>query len=385
MLNRRQVAQTAAALALPAWLRYARAEEAGVSKGAVHLATSMPLSGPVGGLGRSMRAGMQLVVDDVNVQGGVHGRLLNLHVADDAYDAQRAVANLRKSIDANELFACIAVGATPANQLAIPFLEERKIPYLAPFTGSSSVRLPEYTHTFHLRASYTDEVHALIDRVLAMGLQEIAVVYADTQFGESLRDDAVQALEKRKRTPKTVVAIKINASNAKQAADTVVAKRPAAVFLATSGRMSVEVIRHLKAGALKLPVFTTSVGLPPNAFTTLKGTLVGAGVMQVVPNPNQGKMKLVRSYQSAMRAAGLKERTVVGMEGYINMRVMVEALQRAGNNVGKELTRPVLLRALRSIRGWDLEGFKLDFGAQAPYVGSQYTSLGVVSRSGKLI
>lgn len=406
-VDRRGFVQMAAVgMTAPVWLRYAHATEAGVLDGKIHLASTLPLTGPLGRIGNGMMLGLQAAVGSVNARGGVAGRTLELHVLDDAHDPQVAEQNIQNLMQQNKVFACIACGGTPVNQRLIPFLEKQKVPYVAPFTGSDTVRKKDYTHTFHVRASYTEEVSKLVQLVSGMGIDDIGVVYSANAFGESLRDSALQTMQAMKRKVVGAVSVRMDAKDAVQAANKMLAFKPAAVFLATSGRASVKVLQELRARASHLPVFTTSVGFPPGAQTGLKEKMVGVGIMQVVPNPDKRAIKVVRDYRQALRA--MTERDVpssAGMEGYINMQVLVEGLRRAGvvgagasnskqNKTAKaekdsaksvELTREGLLAGLRSMRDWNAGGYAIDFGGAAPYEGSSYADLAVVSRSGKLI
>lgn len=347
----------------------------------LHFASTLPLSGPLGQTGAALAAGMQAVVALLNAEGGIHGHLLRLHVLDDAYDAQVAEQNIRLAAEQSPLLACIACGGTPINQRLIPLLEQQKMPYVAPFTGSESVRLSDYTHTFHVRASYHDEARALIRTVKRMGIGDIGIIYAANAFGQSLRDVTISVMREHGDRPVAAESVRMDAADAAQAARRIWSARPSAVFLATSGRASVKILQQLKDQAVQLPAFTTSVGFPPGAHTVLKDRMTGTGIMQVVPNPEKTSIKLVRHYRHIMRSAGADYRSPAAMEGYINMQVMAEALRRTGKNPD----RSSLLEALRSIQGWNMGGFRIDFGASAPYQGSQYTDLGVVSRSGRLI
>ena len=63
----------------------------GVSKDTIVIGTIQDLSGPVAAYGKAARNGLQLRVDEINEQGGIHGRKIKLIVEDNAYDPKRAV------------------------------------------------------------------------------------------------------------------------------------------------------------------------------------------------------------------------------------------------------------------------------------------------------
>ena len=66
-------------------------ESQGVSKTEITLGSIQDLSGPLAGFGKQLRNGMMLRVNEVNEQGGVNGRKLNLLVEDSGYDPKKAV------------------------------------------------------------------------------------------------------------------------------------------------------------------------------------------------------------------------------------------------------------------------------------------------------
>ena len=66
---------------------HASAQTQGVSKNEIVLGSIQDLSGPLASLGKQVRYGMQLRVDELNEQsGGIHGRKIRLLIEDSQYD-----------------------------------------------------------------------------------------------------------------------------------------------------------------------------------------------------------------------------------------------------------------------------------------------------------
>ena len=88
-LARRQVL-AAAAVGLPGlgWSGAARAQE-----GAIKIAQSTALTGPLGDLGSAMHQGAKAAFAGINARGGVHGKATELVTQDDTYDVPKALAN----------------------------------------------------------------------------------------------------------------------------------------------------------------------------------------------------------------------------------------------------------------------------------------------------
>ena len=74
----------------------ARADEVGVSSDTILFGQAAALDGPSSALGRGMRQGIVAAFEEINAQGGIHGRKLKLISRDDGYDPDRSVAQARQ-------------------------------------------------------------------------------------------------------------------------------------------------------------------------------------------------------------------------------------------------------------------------------------------------
>jgi hypothetical protein len=85
---------------------------------------------------------------------------------------------------------------------------------------------------------------------------------------------------------------------------------------------------------------------------------------------------LAREYRAALQAAGFGQHvSFIGLEAYMNARLMVEGLRRAG----RDLTRPRFIQALESLRHFDLGGFELDYG-KGVRQGSRFVDLTIIGK-----
>ena len=79
-------------------------EQPGVSDRSILFGQSAAFSGSAQELGRNMRLGMQAAFREVNEQGGVHGRRLELVSLDDGYEPEAAIDNTRQLIEGERGF-----------------------------------------------------------------------------------------------------------------------------------------------------------------------------------------------------------------------------------------------------------------------------------------
>jgi len=381
MQRRQFVTQALAAtavLAAPAFLRSALAQEGGIAGKTLSIGCSAALSGPLAGFGQDVKAGAEAALAHINGRGGIHGRTLQLHVVDDAYVPQRTTENVQKMIGQGSAFALLSCVGTPNNTAILPLVEDAGVPYVAPFTGASSLRKGA-RNVFHVRASYTDEVRRLAQRLAVMGLQGIGVVYLDNPYGREMLEEATRALAEQNVKPSVQAALATDGKNLNEVLAQVAQARPTAVLLATAGAASVGLVRGLKKEVPGLLMAGVSATLSSDGLKQLGDAGSGLALTLVMPDPQRARTALVRDYQAAMRARGSEDFTLGSLEAYVNMRVLAEGLERAG----ADPTRAKLRNALASIRNWDLGGFVVDYSGQTPYVGSRYVDMGVLTGAGR--
>lgn len=370
----------AAGLAAPALVRHAFAQDAGISSKSLTIGCSASLSGPLAGFGRDIKQGAEAALAQINARGGIHGRMVQLQILDDGYVPQRTTENVQQMISQGSAFALLSCVGTPNNAGILPMIEDAGIPYVAPFTGASSLRKGA-RNVFHVRASYTDEVRRLVQRLAGMGLKDIGVVYLDNAYGREMLEDSTRFLADQGLKPLVQVALATDGKNLSDVLAKVGQARPAAVLLATAGAVSVELVRGLKTNNPGVLMAGLSVTLTSEGLKQLGDAGSGLALTMVMPDPTRAKTALVRDYQAAMRARGIQEFNLGTLESYTNTRVLAEGLERAG----ADPTRSKLRTALAGIRNLDLGGLVIDYSGQAPYVGSRFVDMGVLNGAGRFV
>ena len=90
-------------------------------------------------------------------------------------------------------------------------------------------------------------------------------------------------------------------------------------------------------------------------------------------------LPVAREYRELLKKAGMQETvSFIGLEVFINAKVLVEGLRRAG----KDPTRPRFIQALESLRQFDVGGFEVNFG-KGVRQGSRFVDLTIIGAGGK--
>jgi ABC-type branched-subunit amino acid transport system substrate-binding protein len=358
----------------------AHAEAApGVSGDRVSIGQTVALTGPFGDLGSELVRGADACFRAINASGGIHGRKLELVSKDDEYKVAKAVENARGFIESGSVFCLFNSFGTPTNEAMLPVLEKAGMPLFAPYSGALSLRSSTLKSVVNIRASYPDEAEHLVRHLHTTGIRNVAVVYQNNSFGREILQGAIESMEKRGLKASLTASIEPDASNAVDVAKRAIEAKPEALLLAVAGKSTVDVIKTVNAAKSGIQLYALSVLATAANLRALEGYGRGVVVTQVVPFPSS-TLPIAQSYREAMRAAGNPELNHLSFEGFLNARVLAEALRRAGRNV----TRQSFLAAVGAMKQLDLGGLSLSFGNGAASA-SRFVELTMIDSSGRLI
>jgi branched-chain amino acid transport system substrate-binding protein len=346
-------AALAGAIAL-ASLSPARAED-GVTADSITFGQAAVLQGPASALGQGMRAGIQAAFDEINARGGVHGRKLKLISRDDGYEPERAIAETRKLINEDKVFALIGPVGTPTSAAAQPIATAAKVPFIGPFTGAGFLRNPKLENVVNVRASYGAETEAWIKHLTEdLKIKKIAIFYQDDAFGRAGLDGVKAAMKKRGLELAEEATYERNTVAVKTALLALRRAAPEAVVMVGAYKPCAELIKLAHKLDLN-PVFVNISFVGASALAKELGP-DGKGVVvtQVVPFPWDTSLKVVGDYQAAIKGTP----DFVSLEGYLVGRLAIAALEK----IGGEPTREGLLKVIKDTGRFDIGGLAMTFG-----------------------
>ncbi|WP_298933027.1 ABC transporter substrate-binding protein [uncultured Ramlibacter sp.] len=373
MLNRRQFSRAVGALAvLGAPVVRAQPDR-------IVLGQSAPFTGPSAQLGIQFNQGARLYFDQVNAQGGVHKRTIDLVHLDDGYEPERCVANTRKLV-ADDTLALFGYVGTPTCLAALPLAISAKVPFFAPFTGAMALRQPFNRYAFHMRASYNDETALIVKQLTSLGLKKIAVFYQNDAYGKAGLEGVELALAGQNIKPVAQATVERNSVDVAGAVKTLVASAPDAIVQIGAYKACAAFIRTARKAGYGGTFYNVSfVGTQALADELGKD---GAGVVvsQVMPSPYNTARPIAREFAEAVKKGGSDHQAnFSSMEGYVAAKVMVEGLRRAG----PKLTREALVGGLESLGNQSVGGFSVSFSA-TDHAASSFVELSMLTGDGRV-
>lgn len=187
-VSRRQVLGASAALALPAFVR-AQGKE-------IKLGQTMPYSGPAsayGTIGRLHQAYFKMIND----AGGVNGHKINLISLDDGYSPPKAVEQVRRLVEQEQVLALFQTLGTPSNTAIHKYVNAKKVPHLFVATGATKWNDPKnYPWTFGFNLSYQTEGE-IYGRYLLKEKPgaKVAILYQNDDYGKDVLEGVLHVLK----------------------------------------------------------------------------------------------------------------------------------------------------------------------------------------------
>ena len=343
---------------------------------------SASLSGPASELGQGMRLGLLAAFEEINREGGVHGRRLVLESLDDAYEPEAAIANTRQLIDQRGVFALVGAVGTPTSRAAQPIATEAGVPYIAPFTGAEFLRdAQRRSNVVNMRASYYQETEEILTRLTTdLGVQRVGILYQNDSYGRAGLTGVRRAVARYNLPlvveadyPRNTEAVKVALLDLRR-------PRPEAIVIIGAYKPAAALIRW--ARRLDFNPYFITISFVGGAALARELGPDGAGVYvtQVVPFPTDASLPVVAQYQQALAAIDPdSEPGFVSLEGYLAGRLVVEGVRLAGPNP----TREGFLNALLEAESIDLGGFLLRYGP-ADNQGSDRVYLTILDQRGRV-
>jgi branched-chain amino acid transport system substrate-binding protein len=338
---------TLALVALALTASISIAQQQGVSKTEIVMGTIQDFSGPLAGYGKQARNGMQLRVDELNEQGGIHGRKLKLLSEDSGYDPKKAVLAAQKLVNQDKIFIMAGHLGTAHNNAAMPVQFEKNVVNFMPLTAAREMYEPLNRLKYALLSSYYDQMRiALPKMVKDKFARKVCAIYQDDEFGLEVLRGAEAGLKSLSMEFTEKTSFKRGATDFSSQ----VAKMKSAgcelVVLGTIIRETIGTIAESRKTGFN-PVFFGSVAAYTDLIHKLGGKAMdGMYATMSVQNPYLDEASQpIRFWANKYKTKFNEDPTVFSAYGYTMVDIFIQAAQKTGPN----LTTDNFIKAMDSM------------------------------------
>jgi branched-chain amino acid transport system substrate-binding protein len=346
---------------------------------ALVLGQSLNIGPESDGGGLRVMAAAKGYIDSINAAGGVQGRRIELVTLNDDGDPRKHERNVRELIVQRGALALLNCQDEASCRASAAAAAAQKVPLVGVLSGSSALSRSKAPWVFQVRADGAREADALVRQLKSIACFRVVVV-TDAPDSESVAQLKTAMIGTGMSATVLTVPAGLPTDSGQKLIKALGKEGFHAAVLALQLPTAEALVDQQLGAKEEWPRVIASMSSPHlnTLLAGFKGRLFG--FTAVVPNPEAGNLRLVQEFQRTMDTYGAGHAvTFLGMESYINTRVVVEALRRTPRP-----TPEAVATTLAQLSELDMGGFSVSFARQRNQ-GSDWVDVGVRSRYGQLM
>jgi ABC-type branched-subunit amino acid transport system substrate-binding protein len=152
---------------LVAYLKYLeRDRDPGIDDQRVQVGSLLPLQGPGAQIGQAMAQVLHGYFQDVNAQGGIYGRRIDLLTVPYGASLEATLGNLRSALRTEGIFALVGAYTVGLDDQLLDLLRSEGAPLVGPFTLDPGDEVVDAA-AFYLYSGFDEQARVLADHALA--------------------------------------------------------------------------------------------------------------------------------------------------------------------------------------------------------------------------
>jgi len=319
----------------------------GVSEGSITIGTIVPARGDLAGIGQAIKAVTTAFFDEVNSQGGIYNRKVELKFVETADTPAATGANVKRFIQDEHVFAITGAFTAGADRELPALMGDMEVPLVGPLTLYPQVGHPLNRHVFYLFSGLEGQARALVNfasRRLPDQKAGVLIVYPEGELSAGVLEAVKDQCQKSGCGPLQTYSYNRAQFDVPASAQKLSLARADVVFFLGSSGEALALMREADklhwspflympsaAGSEMFdapPSFNQKIFLP---FPTSPADQTAEGVAEF--RALAAKYKLPAQHLA------------VQLSAYSAAKILVEGLKRAG----KEISREKLIEALEGL------------------------------------
>ena len=297
--------------------------------------------------------GMRLVIKHVNSTGGIHGRPLveKSYPRGSGNVADQALKNVRRLVQDDDVFLLFNFGG-PGSLTVGAYAMENEVPYFFPHTALLTVDGNRYVYTSYPR--YEGESAVMLRYLTEQrGAKRVAVIYAPNVYGEYFADRADELADEFGYSVVGRQPLARHPADALAQMNALRDANPDVVIMALYPEGARKVVEAKAALGWDIRLISTGPLTDEQYLNFEGGHAEGTIGFCHYPDPNASDLPGIIEYRALMSEYFPDhDYNRYSLYGYVFGKLVVEGLQRAGEDLSEE----GFLDAMESIGDWDSGG-----------------------------
>jgi branched-chain amino acid transport system substrate-binding protein len=311
----------------------------------VKVGVSGPFTGGSSPMGISMREGIRIAAAEINANGGVLGRPVELVERDDEARNERGAQVVQELIDKERVVAGLGIVNTGVALASQRFYQQARIPVITSVATGSLItkqfQPPEHPDNFVFRVSASDTIQAsmiVVEAIERRGFRRVAIFHDATNYGQLGREDLERALAERGITPVAVQRFEIRQADMTEQLSRARAAGAEAILTYGIGPELAQIANGMARMNWPAPLIGSWTLAMSNFIDNAGPNAEGARMPQsFIPEPTTPRHRaFLEAWQKATGSARIPVPPAAA-QGYDSLLLLVAAIRQAGSTDGDRI------------------------------------------------
>lgn len=299
--------------------------------GSIKIGVAAPYTGDTADGGLQILQGAQLAADEVNANGGILGKKIEIVQADDAANPDKAQDVARRLI-AEGVVAVVGHKDSGVSIPASAIYNAAGIVEITPTSSNPKLTGQGFDTVFRVCPIDSTQGPLLADFLISkLGLKKIAVINANTAYGQGLRDEFERRAKELGVTPVSSQEIKRGDKDFTSTLQVIQPQSPEAIFYAGSLPEAIIIASQMKEMGIK----TTFVGgdtlFQPDFIRQTGSASEGAYVSSFFPDLSKTQDTKGRDWVASYRSEFKRNPGGNSSGGYVAAQAIFSAMRQANS------------------------------------------------------
>ncbi|MFW6146810.1 MAG: ABC transporter substrate-binding protein [Thermodesulfobacteriota bacterium] len=175
----------------------------------VKIGSLLTTTGDLGPMGNRMANAARLAIEEINEQGGLLGKKVELFLENDNCEPAKGLERIKKLIDVNGVQVIVGAMISGSSFSAGPYASRKEVALISPSATAAKLSEQPWTKWF-FRTCLRDDLQAqvLADLVMEKGFSRLATIVLDNTYGQGLEIALVDILKEKGWDGKHVAAVR---------------------------------------------------------------------------------------------------------------------------------------------------------------------------------
>lgn len=169
---------------------------AAVQAGPIRIGLTLGMTGRFAVIGKMQKNAFMLWATNVNRQGGLLGRPVEIKIYDDQSDPEKAREIYRQMIEVEKMDFLFPPYSSSLTQAILPITEAHRYPMLIHGAAADSIWQQGYQYAFGVLPPASRYTLGFLELLLTSGIAKVAVIYANDTFSETIATGTDQWIER---------------------------------------------------------------------------------------------------------------------------------------------------------------------------------------------